>query len=151
MQREVEEQCTSGSCRFPFYAYIDVCIASNPLVRLLVQVRARIVFKSRLHDTASRLKLSPSQTYCKAGAPTLLAVDWLRGVPSSCPPLFPPLPVCPPFLLAAACPSFPLADAPVLPLYCATIPIPSAVSSCPSAPPDLPGTRFFVLPSNLTH
>ena len=139
------------SCRFPVHAYLDVCIANNPLVRLVVQVRARTVFKSRLHDTASRLKLSPSQIYCKAWAPTLLAVDWLRGVPSPCPPSFPPLPVCPPFLLATACPSYPLADAPVLPLYCATVPIPSAVSSRLSAPPDLPGTRFCVLPSNLTH
>ena len=110
MQCEVEEQCTSVSCRFSFQAYSDVCIASNPLVRLLVQARARMVFKSRLHHTVSRLKLSPSQTYCKAGALTLLAVDWLRGVPSSCPPLsfFPCLPS---LSCAAACPPPPLADA----------------------------------------
>ena len=150
MQCEVEEQCTAGSCRFSFQAYSDVCITSNPLASLLVQARARMVFKSRLHHTVSRLKLSPSQTYCKAGTLTLLAVDWLRGVPSFLPPSF---------LLSLSALSFfccrlpppPLADAPVPLLCCATVPILSAVFSCPSASPDLPGTRFFVLPTHLTH
>ena len=107
MQCEVEEQCTAGSCRFSFQAYSDVCIASNPLVRLLVQARARMVFKSRLHHTVSRLKLSPSQTYCKAGTLTLLAVDWLRGARSFLAPLsfFPCLLS---LSFAAACPPLPL-------------------------------------------
>ena len=70
VQREFEEQCTSGTCRFSVYVYLDVCIASNPLVR---GVSASEILNSIQIHTAC----------CRFSAQTIPCPDLLarRGLP----------------------------------------------------------------------